>query len=87
MIRRFDEQIGPESTSCITIFIASPSIDVCLLGASKSSRLGPVKAAKGGGIDDGGIVAPGMAPRDCKAAKSGLKGKIKNRETLVFKWF
>lgn len=38
--RRFDENIGPESTSWIIIRIASPSSDVCRRGASKSSSAG-----------------------------------------------
>lgn len=51
--------------------MASPSIDVCRRGASKSSRLGPVNEAMGGGIEEGGTA--GRAPRFCSIAISGLK--------------
>jgi hypothetical protein len=37
----FDAHGGPESKSWITIFIASPSREVCFFGASKSSKAGP----------------------------------------------
>lgn len=84
IMRRFDEHMGPESTSCITILICSPSIDVCRLGASRSSKLGPVNAAKGGGIAEG-IPDVGIAPRDCKAAKSGLKCTQKKKKFLFRK--
>lgn len=70
-MRRFDAQIGPESTSCMTIRMASPSMDVCRLGASKSSKLGPVNEAMGAGMVAASPV--GNAPRFCKAAMSGLK--------------
>lgn len=70
-MRRFDAQIGPESTSCMTIRMASPSMDVCRLGASKSSKLGPVNEAMGAGMEAASPV--GNAPRFCKAAMSGLK--------------
>jgi len=85
MMRRLDAQIGPESTSCMTIRMASPSIDVCRRGASKSSRLGPVNEAMGGGIEDGGTA--GRAPRFCSIAISGLwRGIIllKNKFSYFF---
>lgn len=80
IMRRFDAQIGPESTSCMTIRMASPSMDVCRLGASKSSKLGPVNEAMGAGMEAASPV--GNAPRFCKAAMSGLQ---KSRERKVKK--
>lgn len=77
-MRRFDAQIGPESTSCMTIRMASPSMDVCRLGASKSSKLGPVNEAMGAGMEAASPV--GNAPRFCKAAMSGLQKKSKAKE-------
>lgn len=70
--RRFDAHIGPESTSCITIFIASPSIDVWRRGASKSSNDGGWNTgADNCNVDDvDGSV--GKAPRSRNAAISGL---------------
>ena len=64
--RLFDAHIGPESTSWITIFIASPSIDVCRRGASKSSKAGGWNTVGFKFIDDG------IAPLSRSAAISGL---------------
>lgn len=61
-----DAQIGPESTSWITILMASPSRDVCRRGASRSSSAGAwyvVGFKRGAGI----------APLFCNAAMSGLR--------------
>lgn len=65
----------------MTIFIASPSIDVCRRGASKSSKFGPVKAAMGGGT--GFSCVAGSAPRSRSAAISGLeREKVKENESI-----